>query len=221
MAPNPPDPSASLPPDPERAADPYGPLLRKALDEGLDPVYGLLPDGRICYANQSLCRKLGYTRDELKKRILNGQREITALDPKRPPPPLFMAAWAGIIKDTRARDLLTGNFEVTTQVEHHYFDWKEARNASEGKYFVSPRGEGAFTFTWESRRKNAIATTADVDQYAAPGKMVVVYGIPKSVDSNGVITLNYRFMRIIEPAECNFYTSNYGRAGEAVKSTGK
>jgi hypothetical protein len=132
-----------------------------------------------------------------------------------------VVVWAGIIKDTRARDLLTGNFEVTTQVEHHYFDWKEARNASEGKYFVSPRGEGAFTFTWESRRKNAIATTADVDQYAAPGKMVVVYGIPKSVDSNGVITLNYRFMRIIEPAECNFYTSNYGRAGEAVKSTGK
>ena len=31
----------------------------------------------------------GYTKDELKKRILNGQREITALDPKRPPPAAF------------------------------------------------------------------------------------------------------------------------------------
>ena len=49
----------------------------------------------------------GYTKDELKTRILKGQREINALDPKRPPPPLYMPAWQGTIKDGEVDDLVT------------------------------------------------------------------------------------------------------------------
>jgi mono/diheme cytochrome c family protein len=48
----------------------------------------------------------GYTKAELKARILNGQKEITALDPKRPPPPLYMPAWRGTISDTEVDDLI-------------------------------------------------------------------------------------------------------------------
>ena len=48
----------------------------------------------------------GYTKDELKTRILKGQREIPALDPKRPPPPLYMPPWLGIIKDAEMDDLV-------------------------------------------------------------------------------------------------------------------
>jgi mono/diheme cytochrome c family protein len=48
----------------------------------------------------------GYTKEELKERILKGQHEITALDPKRPPPPLYMPAWAGIIKEAEVNDLV-------------------------------------------------------------------------------------------------------------------
>lgn len=48
----------------------------------------------------------GYTKDELKARILKGQREINALDPKRPPPPLYMPAWGGTIKDAEVDDLM-------------------------------------------------------------------------------------------------------------------
>ncbi len=48
----------------------------------------------------------GYTKDELKARILKGQREIPAIDPKRPPPPLYMPAWAGTIKDAEVDDLV-------------------------------------------------------------------------------------------------------------------
>jgi mono/diheme cytochrome c family protein len=48
----------------------------------------------------------GYTKDELKQRILKGQREISALDPKRPPPPLYMPPWGGIIKDAEVDDLI-------------------------------------------------------------------------------------------------------------------
>jgi hypothetical protein len=131
-----------------------------------------------------------------------------------------VVALAGIVKDTRSRDLITGEFQATTLVEHHYFDWKNLRDASSGAYCVSPRGEGLFTFTWESHRKNAIASTADVDKYAEPGKLIVVYGIPKRVDTNGVITLSYRYMRVIDAAECNLYSYTYGRTGETVQYRG-
>jgi sulfur oxidation c-type cytochrome SoxX len=49
----------------------------------------------------------GYTKEELKARILKGQHEISALDPKRPPPPLYMPAWAGTIKDSEVDDLVS------------------------------------------------------------------------------------------------------------------
>ncbi len=48
----------------------------------------------------------GYTKEELKARIVKGQREIPALDPKRPPPPLYMPAWGGLIKDAEIDDLI-------------------------------------------------------------------------------------------------------------------
>ncbi len=48
----------------------------------------------------------GYTKAELKARILNGQKEITPLDPKRPPPPLYMPAWRGTISDAELDDLI-------------------------------------------------------------------------------------------------------------------
>ncbi len=48
----------------------------------------------------------GYTRDELKARIMKGQREIASLDPKRPPPPLYMPAWGNTISEAEIDDLV-------------------------------------------------------------------------------------------------------------------
>ncbi len=48
----------------------------------------------------------GYTKDELKARIVKGQKEIPSLDPKRPSPPLYMPAWGGVIKDAEIDDLI-------------------------------------------------------------------------------------------------------------------
>jgi mono/diheme cytochrome c family protein len=48
----------------------------------------------------------GYTKDEVKKRILNGQHEITPMDAKRPPPPLYMPAWRGKIQEGELNDLV-------------------------------------------------------------------------------------------------------------------
>ncbi len=59
----------------------------------------------------------GYTRDELQKLIMNGQREIVAMDPKRPPPPLYMPAWRGTIKDSEYGDLVAYLFSLKPKGE--------------------------------------------------------------------------------------------------------
>jgi cbb3-type cytochrome oxidase cytochrome c subunit len=48
----------------------------------------------------------GYTKAELKSRIVKGQHEIIALDPGRTPPPLYMPAWGNVIKDAELDDLV-------------------------------------------------------------------------------------------------------------------
>ena len=47
-----------------------------------------------------------YTKAEVRKRILDGQREIPVLDPKRPPPPLYMPPWRGKISDSELTNLI-------------------------------------------------------------------------------------------------------------------
>jgi cbb3-type cytochrome oxidase cytochrome c subunit len=48
----------------------------------------------------------GYTKDELRNRINKGQKEIPALDARHPPPPLYMPAWGGVIKEAELDDLI-------------------------------------------------------------------------------------------------------------------
>lgn len=48
----------------------------------------------------------GYTRDELKKRILDGQREIPAISTNKPAPPLYMPPWRGKIAEGELSDLI-------------------------------------------------------------------------------------------------------------------
>ena len=48
----------------------------------------------------------GYNKEELRKRILDGQREITPLDPLKPAPPLYMPPWRGKISEGELNDLV-------------------------------------------------------------------------------------------------------------------
>ena len=59
----------------------------------------------------------GYTKDELKKRILNGQREIPVMDPKKPPAPLYMPPWRGKIAEGELKDLIDYLFSLTPKGE--------------------------------------------------------------------------------------------------------
>jgi mono/diheme cytochrome c family protein len=46
-----------------------------------------------------------YTKDELEKFIMNGQRSIVPMDPKRPTPPLYMPSWRDKIAEGEMDDL--------------------------------------------------------------------------------------------------------------------
>ena len=48
----------------------------------------------------------GYTKVELRKRILGGQKEINKLNPTGPKPPLYMPAWNGKIAEGELTDLV-------------------------------------------------------------------------------------------------------------------
>ena len=54
----------------------------------------------------------GYTRDELMKVISNGRRQIDAMDPKRPQPPLYMPAWGSTIEPAEIADLASYLFSL-------------------------------------------------------------------------------------------------------------
>ena len=60
----------------------------------------------------------GYTKDDLHKLILNGRRQIDALDPHRPPPPLYMPAWGGTIKEAEVDDLIAYLFSLKPKNEN-------------------------------------------------------------------------------------------------------
>jgi cbb3-type cytochrome oxidase cytochrome c subunit len=60
----------------------------------------------------------GYTKAELKARILGGQKDIAALDPKRPPPPLYMPSWRGTLNDAQVDDLVAYLFSLKPKEEN-------------------------------------------------------------------------------------------------------
>jgi len=59
----------------------------------------------------------GYTKDELRKRILDGQREIVSLDPHKPPAPLYMPPWRGKIAEGELSDLVEYLMSLTPKGE--------------------------------------------------------------------------------------------------------
>jgi len=59
----------------------------------------------------------GYTKDELRKRIMDGQKEIPVMDPKRPAAPLYMPAWRGKIAEGELNDLMDFLVSLTPKGE--------------------------------------------------------------------------------------------------------
>lgn len=59
----------------------------------------------------------GYNKEELKKRILDGQKEIPVMDPKKPAAPLYMPAWRGKIVEGELDDLMAYLVSLTPKGE--------------------------------------------------------------------------------------------------------
>lgn len=87
-----------------------------------------------------------------------------------------VVAWPGIV---RSRDDTGGGDSVRLRLEHHYFDWKEDHGCQRELYFLSPRGEGAFTVTVARSAGPASGFTGTPDV----GALVLVYGRPVAIDT--------------------------------------
>jgi hypothetical protein len=126
--------------------------------------------------------------------------------------------WAGVIRSTYANEGdEAGRIEANTVFEHHYFNGIEYNNGHEAKLFISPRGEGFFRVNWHLDRIGRDATAENAENYAAPGKLALVYGVPEKVDADGTVVLRYRFLRILGADQYSTNKFDYGRFGQPVR----
>jgi hypothetical protein len=125
-------------------------------------------------------------------------------------------AWAGLIvtNDATEEDV-GGKIHMETVFEHHYFDWEQNEREGGVLLLVSSRSEGRFRMSWRMDRNDPDASSEDAMQYAAPGKLAIVYGTPESVDADGTIVLRYHYVRILGPAHFRAHELDYGRPGES------
>jgi len=124
-------------------------------------------------------------------------------------------AWAGIIvSNDAAEDDFGGKIRMNTLFEHHYFDWEQDDRAGGARLIISPRGEGLFRMRWSMFRNDPDSSYLDALQFAAPGKLAIVYATPESVADDGTIVLGYHYIRILDPGHFTANELDYGRIGE-------
>jgi hypothetical protein len=124
--------------------------------------------------------------------------------------------WAGIIVRTEAHTGTDGMIHAVTTFEHHYFDWQEDRRFGRVQLNLSPRGEGIFRMDWVLRGKDAEGGVEATENFASPGKLAIVYGVPEKVE-DGTVVLRYRFLRMVDEGGFNTNRLDYGRFGEPFR----
>jgi len=123
--------------------------------------------------------------------------------------------WAGIIRSTDAYEQDEGDKIVADTVfEQHYFDWVQDGEGRGVKLSVSPRGEGLFRTRWHLNKTTQDSTAKSAEKYAGPGNLAIVYGVPENVDTNGIVILKYRYLRILDADHFSTNEFDYGRLGE-------
>jgi hypothetical protein len=123
-----------------------------------------------------------------------------------------LVVWTGVITNIEYFADVSRRVVRFTAV-HHYFDWIEDISIQRERFFLSPRGEGAFAVQW-------IAQTPDhqkfVDQ-SAVGDMLIAYGYPTVVRSNYIGLNPTQNLRAIKPQWYRTDILDYGRPGEPSK----
>ncbi len=123
--------------------------------------------------------------------------------------------WAGlIVTNGSTEEDLGGKIRMETLLDHRYFDWEEERIDGNPMLLVSPRGEGFFSMRWDVEKTDSASSYADATKYAAPGKLAIVYATPVSVDEDGVISMRYHYIRILDRTKFSTDVITYGRTGK-------
>ena len=126
-----------------------------------------------------------------------------------------VVAWAGIILDTDTDNATNGLIQASSILEHHYYDWEADRRLGQEHIYLSPKGEGRFRIVWHLRQNDPSANANTAREFAGPGQLALVYGVPKAVE-DGVVVLQYRYLRVIgQGFDTN--TFDYGRFGTPVR----
>jgi len=117
-----------------------------------------------------------------------------------------VVAWAGTIIECTISEK-EDEADARLLVEHHHFDWLEDFKLGENIFILSARGEGSFKTVWPLRLDYGME---ELKRWTAKGNMVVIYGMPVSVE-NGIIELEANCVRFILPGRFKFADIPYGR----------
>ncbi|MGD1086062.1 MAG: hypothetical protein ABSA47_15105 [Verrucomicrobiota bacterium] len=170
------------------------------------------------------CSSNGIYRPASKPERLEYARDILDVYPGdiRRNPDLYTnigVGWAGVIQSARATNGPDGLIHAVTTFEQRYFDWEQDSHWGGARLSVSPRGEGLFRTEIVLRRAAPDADLASAEQFASPGSLAIVYGVPEAVE-DGVVILKYRYLRVIPPDQYSISRFDYGRFGEPVRYLG-
>jgi len=120
-----------------------------------------------------------------------------------------LVVWAGVI--TNIEIFNDGSSRVARfTADHHYFDWIEDISIQWERFFLSPRGEGAFAAAWRAESPD---DQKFVGQFAV-GDMLIAYGYPSLIRSNVVGLYPTQNLRAIKPQWYRTDILDYGRPGE-------
>jgi hypothetical protein len=97
--------------------------------------------------------------------------------------------------------------------EHHYFDWIEDLSIQRARFYLSPRGEGAFAVAWGAESPDEQKFIA---QFAVKD-MLVAYGYPSLIHGDVVGLHPTQSLRAIKPEWYRTDVLDYGRPGEPSK----
>jgi hypothetical protein len=124
--------------------------------------------------------------------------------------------WAGIIQSISTEPQPDGTVRSTMTFEHRYYDWQEEKWLGGGQLSIAPRGEGLFTTEAVFRFFDSSVSPAAVKDFASPGSLAIVYGVPQKVE-NGIVILKYRYLRVIPPKDFTISQFDYGRFDEPIR----
>jgi len=115
--------------------------------------------------------------------------------------------WTGIVR--QVDEVEPGKYRLV--VEHHYWDWIEDYSVQKEIAFLSPHGEGQFECRFAG--KEAVSR----DQIARVADMAIVYGVPRSVGTDGTVVMTCPFWKTLRRELYATDIFEYGRNGADLK----